>query len=409
MPSDAAESSPTSALPRHIPSLDGLRAIAILAVLAYHASVGARADGPIAAWTLTLAGGGWMGVDLFFVLSGFLITGILLETRGAEGYYRTFMVRRALRILPLYYVTVLLLVAGSTLLTGTGAVEGATLRGAQEWYWTHLVNVLVVRGGFSAASLHTGHFWSLALEEQFYLVWPLVVALCPPDRLRRLCVILIGGALAVRIGLFLDAGTGWLMSSYVLPFARLDTLALGAWLAVVARQPGGLPAVWPSVRRLGALGAGVLVLVAALAGTLQWGPWPMQTVGYTAVALVAAAMLVLAIRSTGPMSSLLRSRPLQHIGRRSYALYVLHSPLIAFAEYAGASRDGIGAAVGSQLAGLLIWAVALLAVTLVLAECSWMAIERPCLALKDRIAARPSSATDRHPDDTDAEGSRRAA
>src|SRR5688500_3242782 len=163
MPSDTAESSRTPALPRHMPSLDGLRAIAILAVLAYHASVGARADGPIGAWALTLAGGGWMGVDLFFVLSGFLITGILLETRGAEGWYRSFMLRRAPRILPLYYVTVLVLVAGSTLLTGTAGLEGATLRGAQEWYWTHLVNVLVARDGFSAASLHTGHFWSLAL------------------------------------------------------------------------------------------------------------------------------------------------------------------------------------------------------------------------------------------------------
>lgn len=390
MPTDRPHAPPTSALPAHIPALDGLRAIAILAVFAYHTVRTPHAEGLVAKAMLHVGAGGWMGVDLFFVLSGFLITGILLDTRGSAGYFRVFALRRALRIFPLYYATLLALLAGSAMLSGAAASEGTALQEAQGWYWTHLVNLLVARDGFPGAPLHTGHFWSLAVEEQFYLVWPFVVAACSPARLRRVCLAMIGVALAARIGIVWYAGTSPVPGAYVLPFARLDTLALGAWLAVAARQPGGLDAVWPRIRQLGAVGLAGIAAIAVATRTLQWGTAPMQTVGYLAVGLVAAATLVLVVRSTGPALRILTARPLAHVGRRSYALYVLHYPLIPLAGYAGISGESISALVGSQVAGLLLWTVALFAVSLALAELSWVAIERPCLALKDRVAGRPS-------------------
>ena len=378
-----------TALPAHLPTLDGVRAIAIVGVLLYHATLGLRAEGAAGSALLTLAGAGWMGVDLFFVLSGFLITGILLETKGSDGYYRTFAVRRALRILPVYYAALLLLLLGSLLLRGALAAEGAALREAQGWYWLHAANLLVARHGFTPL-MHTGHFWSLAVEEQFYLAWPLVVALCSVDRLRRACVALIVGALAVRIALVWHAGESFVESAYVLPIARLDALALGAWLAVVARAPGGLEAAWPRVRALGLLGVALLAAHWALTGTLQWGPWPMQTLGYTAAALASVAVVAAAARATGWLRTVLASGPLRYVGRRSYALYVVHFPLIWIASHAGLSRRAAGRFVGSEPAGAVLWTLLLVAASVLLAEASWRAIERPCLALKDRLAPRPS-------------------
>jgi peptidoglycan/LPS O-acetylase OafA/YrhL len=373
---------------RHIPALDGLRAIAILSVFAYHTVRTLDAHGLAAKGLVDVSAGGWMGVDLFFVLSGFLITGILLDARGTPGYYRVFALRRALRILPLYYVVLVALVIGSTFLSGGAAADGAALRGVQGWYWIHLADVLVARDGFPGAPLHTGHFWSLAVEEQFYLVWPLVVAACSLTALRRVCAAMIAIALMTRVALVLYTRTSPLAAAYTLPFARIDTLALGAWLAIVARQPGGLAELWPRLRWAGAIGLGTLVAIALATHSLQWGTRPMQTVGYTAVALVAAATLVLTIRATGLAHRTLTARPLEHIGRRSYALYVIHYPLIALADHAGISGDTVAARVHSQPLGLLLWMVVLFGVTLALAEISWIALERPCLALKERIAGR---------------------
>jgi peptidoglycan/LPS O-acetylase OafA/YrhL len=381
-----------SAPQSHIPALDGVRAIAIVAVFAYHTIRTNHAEGPISKVLVALGAGGWMGVDMFFVLSGFLITGILLDTRGAEGYFRTFALRRALRILPLYYVALIALLLGTTLMTGAAGVEGAALRSAQGWYWTHLANVLVARDGFPGAPLHTGHFWSLAVEEQFYLVWPLVVAACSIAVLRRVCVAMVGIALAVRFALVWHAGTDVVSAAYVLPFARLDPLAIGAWLAIAARQPGALAAAWPRVRVSGAIALVVLAAVVVRSRSLQWGPMPMQTVGYSAVALLAAVLLVLAVRATGRLFRVLTLGPITLVGRRSYALYLIHYPLIALAGHAGISGDSLGTLVGSQVAGLLLWMVTLFAISLALAEMTWRTIERPCLMLKERIAGRPSRA-----------------
>jgi len=147
-----------------------------------------------------IADAGWIGVDLFFVISGFLITGILLEARGGRRYFRNFYARRVLRILPLYYgyLALLLLLSGSAIGKALGAGYFAD---HQVWFWTHTTNWLLLRtpgpGGAGAAGF--GALWSLALEEQFYLVWPTVVAVASTEALRRICLGVIVGSLILRI------------------------------------------------------------------------------------------------------------------------------------------------------------------------------------------------------------------
>ena len=155
----------------HMPRLDGLRGVAIILVMFFHLvffQPACRVDHLFHHFTKY----GWTGVDLFFILSGFLITGILLDSKGAPNYFRNFYVRRCLRILPLYYAFVLGLIFLYPLAGAHFRAERDTLVANQPWLWTHTVNWLVTKTGdfTSKSTLGTGGFWSLAIEEQYYLM-----------------------------------------------------------------------------------------------------------------------------------------------------------------------------------------------------------------------------------------------
>ena len=182
-------SGPNEALQaRQIPALDGLRGIAIAAVMVFHFTLygpysnalmrGLPAIGP----ALHLAMAGWGGVDLFFVLSGYLITAILLRTKAAPGYFRRFYARRVLRIFPLYYLFLAVGIALSSRLPPAWSAEGSW----QLWLWTYLTNFKIGSAGWSSVPRAYEHFWSLAVEEQFYLLWPLLVFKLDERRLARL-------------------------------------------------------------------------------------------------------------------------------------------------------------------------------------------------------------------------------
>ena len=146
----------------HIPALDGLRGIAVLTVMWLHfVFLVPRTGGERLFWNLSETG--WIGVDLFFVLSGFLITGILYDAKGGPHYFRNFYMRRSLRIFPLYYAFLILIFAVMPLLRASGADHV----GKQLWMWTYLSNVLFARVGWEGMPAHTTHLWSLAIEEQF--------------------------------------------------------------------------------------------------------------------------------------------------------------------------------------------------------------------------------------------------
>ncbi|HVD60449.1 MAG TPA: acyltransferase, partial [Gemmatimonadaceae bacterium] len=184
----------------HILALDGLRGIAILLVVACHfvSNLHIAATGWARPFVI-VAHAGWAGVDLFFVLSGFLITGILLDARGSGSYFKAFYARRVLRILPAYYG--FLLVAFVILpALHLGAGDNYMLaRQHQGWYWLHLTNVMMSLGAAGRGPYPGTLFWSLAVEEQFYLLWPAIVALCSVRSLRRVCIAGIFACAILRI------------------------------------------------------------------------------------------------------------------------------------------------------------------------------------------------------------------
>lgn len=360
--------------------LDGLRGIAIALVTAYHFLRGP--GGGVTDATSLVASMGWIGVDLFFVISGFLITGILLDTKRQAGYFRSFYARRVLRILPLYYGYLLLLL----LLPRSGSLAAALgapyLAEHQAWFWTHTTNWLLAAsygpGGAGAAGF--GALWSLALEEQFYLFWPAVVALVSDRTIVRLCLWIVGGSLPMRLALAIGGVSPY--SLYVSSFTHLDPLAVGALLAVWSRNgvlAGQTRRAWWWVM----VGAVLFLTCTALLGTgapiygvplsfmvsgaaVLWG-------GIVAVAVVAPANRWLAPISTGPLVAL---------GKYSYAFYLLQLPVSATLRLVG---------LHDRLPGRYASAAAIVVVTYVAAYLSWHLWETRWLSLKTHFPRRLAS------------------
>jgi peptidoglycan/LPS O-acetylase OafA/YrhL len=160
-----------------IDTLDGVRGLAILAVLVDHSAFWITPTTFVDRAVQAVTGSGWAGVDLFFVLSGFLITGILLDAKGGQHYFRSFYARRVLRIFPIYYLTIALALAASFIpaIVHRFPDAAAEIHHVLPWYWTYTTNYLISLHGWAAAPMRTAHLWSLAVEEQFYLVFPLLL------------------------------------------------------------------------------------------------------------------------------------------------------------------------------------------------------------------------------------------
>jgi peptidoglycan/LPS O-acetylase OafA/YrhL len=364
----------SNSIESRIPALDGLRGIAILLVLFLH--FGQFGHGLPAPTVLVdkvfihAARTGWMGVDLFFVLSGFLITGILYDTKGSPRYFRQFYARRVLRIFPLYYAAlVLFLIILPALRPEHWVLKD--LKTDAAWYWTYLYNVKVAADGFRPSSA-LGHFWSLAVEEQFYLVWPIVVLWLGRKHLLVVCVVAVVGALVFRL---VSSSTGYVVLPDVLTPARMDALAVGAFIAVVARSPNGL-----SVMRRWAVPVAVAAAL-PLAVLLRYNV-ALATVSHTLVALLFGAILVLAL-TVSPVSLLgtaAASPILRFFGRYSYALYVFHHPLLWFKP--AFSLAFVPTVFGSQLPAYLLWLVISIGASVAIALVSWHLLEKQFLKMK---------------------------
>jgi peptidoglycan/LPS O-acetylase OafA/YrhL len=368
--------------PTHIPALDGLRGCAILAVLLLHftSALAAPAGAPARAIKQVFSLG-WTGVDLFFVLSGFLITGILADARATPHRYRTFYVRRALRILPLYYGFVLLLFIVPPLI---GARAYTTSFADQLPYWLYLQNVWPMSSG---ALDFAAHLWSLAIEEQFYLVWPLVIFTLSRTAALRVCAFCLAGALAYRVVCVFTVDD--LRAVYFHTFGRIDGLALGGAIALIARGGGGVARLRRMAPAVLAVSAAVLAAAPLHPSGFNPGGAYMVSVGYSALAFLFGAVLVLALDGGWPMlSRLLSARALRFFGRYSYGLYVLHVPLVGLARLAGVSPDAF-AGTGWELPGLLAYVTLMFAASIVVALGSWNLYEKPFLRLKSRFAYHP--------------------
>jgi peptidoglycan/LPS O-acetylase OafA/YrhL len=355
------------------PALDSLRALAALAVVVLHATP-LPPDSIPGILARRVAGYGWMGVDLFFVLSGYLITGILYDRRRDQNYYHAFYARRARRILPVAYGTIAAIIWVLPVLMHSAAPEARAVGEVQFWYWGFVANYwLAAHGGTVAAPL-TAHFWSLAVEEQFYLLWPLVVRNVSGRALSRISVGLIVASLVLRVcaRLFgLIPSPAWIFATPV----RMDGLALGALLAVAQRDTSIDAAMHRAARwavPLAAVTLGSIVLT-------QWTPdmgFAMQTVGYTALAILAGVSVYAVTRRPQSLTyrSLARLPWLSRVGGWSYGIYVYHFPLGWIFE-----RLGAPSAVGAPTYLALV-----VASSVMLAAASWHFIEAPLVGQSSR-------------------------
>lgn len=340
---------------RHITGFDGLRAFAVTSVMVYHLGWHGAALG-------------WAGVPFFFVLSGFLITGILLDNKdSAPGeFFRTFYVRRALRIFPLYFLAL-------ALVCWWIAANHGDFK-SLPYFLTYTQNFYLAVTNFAWASgSELGHTWSLAVEEQFYLLWPFAVYFLP----RRALVRVIAGmiALAVVSRWWIEVNTD--CASFALLTSNLDSLGLGALLAIVARQD-------KSAMRKASIGMGAIGLAGVLAcivfpeiGIAAPGLGAGNQLVMVSVILASAGMIGITSQTRVPM---LEWKPLAYIGKISYGLYVWHSLVYILLDiFARVKWYGFDTLGPLELAGAKV------SITFGVSMLSFHLMERPLLRLKDSI------------------------
>ncbi len=323
MPADKRGFAPIDFKTR-FPALDGIRALAITMVFACHYGGGSH-GGRILRAINVLRERGWVGVDLFFVLSGFLITGILYDTSADSRFFSRFYIRRSLRILPVFYIVVLLVALLTPILH-------------YEWHWMQLTFVFYIGNFFAnynwnlyfvtsaahpGAKVSIGHFWSLCVEEQFYLMWPLVVWWVR-DRVKliRAAIGISALSLGLRVAMMakfgLVIGATWIIRT--LPF-RMDSLLIGGILALLLRGPAAESWQRASKWVFGVfLGAALAVFIFSPAYDSPW----LLSVGLTFNALASAGLIGMTLRPGSRAYRLFHLKPLRVLGKYSYGFYVYH-------------------------------------------------------------------------------------
>ena len=372
-----------------MPALDGLRGLAVIVIVWHNvAGVGNGVGHTLAAKIyFAAAATGWVAVTLFFALSGFLITGILLDSRDDLHAWRTFIVRRFLRIFPLYYVS---LTIAFLLLPRVGILPSWLVsdRNHQAWYWTYLVNW---SEPFGLGGPGLGHFWSLAVEEQFYLLWPFLALNLASRRLASVSAVLVLIALFARVALLRGPWTPDVATSAIYRFTicRWDALALGAMVAIAARDERWslelLRYVWP----------GTLVLLACTLSLAVWRhgfgswDWPIDTVGETVVAGLCAGIVALAaypdLGAPAAFQRALMHPTLRAVAKYSYAIYVIHFPL----THVVAQRLPQNVVRAGGMESVVMFTVAFVgvfAMSYAAAMISWRLLENPMLSLRRHLA-----------------------
>lgn len=349
--SEALEPPPSSL--KYLPQLDSVRAFAVLLVLWHH-------------WRPQLRAPGSLGVWIFFVLSGFLITRILLKARRDTATENrkslvNFYIRRFLRIFPLYYFVLIVSFAVS-----------AAFRINWYWYASYLQNFMMIMAGKDDYIFGT-HLWSLAVEEQFYVVWPLIALFAP--RIVLLPLILLSIALAVATRYYCTH-IGWsTFEVYIFTPASLDTLGCGALLAYfVTYRPKQV--VW---LRWISLAIGVGIVGASLLFKFRVG-----STGMLPLIMGLSSLWLVSIASDGVpgrLGQLISLAPLIYIGRISYGIYVYHYfvPIVLepyFKRYSISPGDPL-------------FLVICFFATMIVASLSWFLMEKPINELKDKLAGSP--------------------
>jgi len=387
-----------------MPVLDGIRGLAVLMVLVLHFIGSMQPTNSVERAIVHATNYGAFGVELFFVLSGFLITGILYESYHKPHYFRNFYARRALRIFPLYYGVLTLVFFVAPMIPSLRGQTLDYLVERQEWAWLYGVNVFIANQGDWSLS-YIEHFWSLAVEEHFYLFWPLVVFLVArrPRTLLALSLTIALCAVLARLIGFLSGLSWW--TTYVLTPFRLDGLALGAALAVMARQPAGLERLTRALPHVLAVAGGLLAMTFLFPGP-TWGQGISLTapIRSASIQVLLACLLLWAL--VAPDRSATKrffcSRWMVFLGTYSYGLYVYHH-FISYYLATNRTEFEVTRWLGSHGLAVALQATAGIAVSLMIAYLSYELFEKRFLKLKrlfdtteERTPERPaaSGATD---------------
>ncbi len=375
----------------HLPALDGLRGVAILLVMVFHfLPFDEPPTSRVGGFLFFLASCGWCGVDLFFVLSGFLITRILLAHKGDPRFFRNFYGRRTLRIFPLYYFVLILCFVVLPIIRPSmfSSPDMIALQHRQGWLWAYAVNIPMAwyndlelfRGGL----LFFAPFWSLAVEEHFYLIWPTITYLFDRRGLYWVCGLGMIVSLLLRIWLF-HRQNAWAI--YISTPTRVDTLMLGAAIAVLMR--------------------GSRAWIPRFATLIHWLPWPLGvawllinwhdpirdyllaiSIGYNLTSLFFASILLRCVIHP-THSPVLNTKILRIFGKYSYGLYVYHTLLgpifeqkISHARLQDMFSRHLHITSGAYTFGVFSHILIAGAISFLIAWLSWQLMEKPILKLK---------------------------
>jgi peptidoglycan/LPS O-acetylase OafA/YrhL len=353
----------------YYPTLNLARGFAISIVLLYHLF-----------WHFSLFRFGWIGVDLFFVLSGFLITNILLYTKEYPNYFSNFYIKRILRILPVYYLVLFIFFINSPLLFSDKSPDSTLTYYNQNqiWYWLCMQNWLVIWKG-KPPEPYLLHFWSLAIEEQFYIFWPLVIFLFKSLKsLKYFISILIFSALVLRIliwVLYPQNSNGL----YYNTFARMDSLLIGCVISIQLKQGKIFPPTL--IKFIFLIFIALIISSLVIFGNVEHDNNIFSTVGYSITAAFFGCIIYLLVTNETKLSSLVKNLQIfSFLGKISYGLYVFHIPVYLVISYlfSNISFNLLPSIFKSTLSISIIS----LLTTILLSIASFYVLEKPILALK---------------------------